>query len=450
MWLGCAGPGPAGHDDYGIHRKPYNYVSSRAPSPLPIRGTSVHSWRQHASFDESPQGLNGSVDPNPWFSTDLKEATQWNRMWQAEAQRLRQEVMDLQMVEHGTVLRAHLQEQQMLSELRAMEHYNTLQASKDMHSVEERAAAQLQRAVASEAQRASDMQSHYLARIAATNAEAAAAAADASMRRADVPRLEAQAIAAAQRLSNTRMEEAERRTAEATAARECCEQLVLKQLGELQEHAAANAELATAKDHMRERMHSLEELNTRLSHRLLDAEETNIDLKYRLHLREETEKLFKDSLRRADPVLAAELSGEIPSLQGPQRTAAALEVENSTLRTNLLEATKMLEELATQKESLEAELRSERSPRKASRSESPKLSHSHPRSLSPRPRMGSPRQTPGFGTRNISPRNNSARGGSARTANSSSGRSLNPGGSARSFASSHGLADAGRSAPSWK
>jgi hypothetical protein len=363
-------------------------------------------------------------------------------MEQGETQRLRQEVMDAQMAEHGTVLRAHLQEQQMLSELRAMEHYTTLQASRDMHSVEERAAAQLQRAVQNE-------QSHYLARIAATNAEAAAAAADASMRRADGPRFEAQAIAAAQRFTNARIEEAERRTSEATAARECCEQLVLKQLSELQEHAAIKAELATARDHVKERMQSLEELNTRLSHRLMDAEESNIELKYRLLHKEEAEKHFKDNLRRADPVLAAELSGEIPNPQGPQRTAAALEAENTALRTNLLEATNMLEDLTTEKENLEAELQAERdSPRRSARGSMRRLSTSSasPRRLS----VSSPRQTPGFGARSISPRNNSARG-SGRTANSSSARSGNAGGSARSFGSSPGLAGfSGKGAPTWK
>lgn len=463
MWLGCAGPGPAAYDDYNVAPKPYNYVGSRAPSPLPIRGPPAYSRRPHGSFE----GFDGAPDVNHWSSHDMKEANQWNRLWQAETQRLRQEVMDLQMAEHGTVLRAHLQEQQVLSELRAMEHYTTLQVSKDVHSVEERAAAKLQQAVASEAQRASDMQSHFLARIAATNAEAAAAHADASMRRADAPRLEAQAVAAAQRLSNARMEEADRRTAEATAARECCEKMVLKQLGELQEHAAANAELASAKDHMRIRMQNLEELNTRLSHRLMDAEEINIDLKYRLHLKEETEKLFKDSLKRADPVLAAELSGEIPPPQGPQRTAAALEAENSALRNNLLEATQMVEELTTQKESLETELYAERSrlQRKDSKSSiksdgSPGRRNSvqaPPQSTSPRRLAAgnSPRQTPGFGTRSLSPRNNSARNNSARvsarTANSSA-RSFNNAGSARSsLGSSASLGEAGgRAAPSWK
>merc|ERR1712093_488928 len=120
-----------------------------------------------------------------------------------------------------------------------------MQASQNFQQIEQRAQLHLQQAVQNEANRALNMERHYAARLAATSSEAATAAADAAARRAEGPRLEAQAAAHAQRMINAKILEADRRTSEAAAARECVEKLVLKQMSELQDASSANGELAS-------------------------------------------------------------------------------------------------------------------------------------------------------------------------------------------------------------
>jgi len=320
---------------------------------------------------------------------------------------MKQELFDLQVAEHGTLLRAHLHEQHMLSEARAMEHHVSMKANQNIAATEQRAAIQMQRTLAEESQKAQDLERYYAARLAATNSEAAACAADANARRAEGPRLEAMAAAAAQRLSNSKIVEADRRAAEAASQRELCERLVLKQQSELQEHAARHAGQEAVREQNMLRLQSVEELNSRLSHRLMDAEEANVELRYRLRIQDDAHRKFLDSLRQADPALASQLSGEPLSAEEPSRTAKELEAENLTLRTSLLEATERLEDLGNQTEIIESEYHSalreahelrEARRRPGSRGPTPRPGQSNsartPRpSLSPRPGMsGSPRQ----------------------------------------------------------
>jgi len=446
MWLGCAGPGPGAYDGYSAGPKPvplssgqkrYGFEPPRASSPMPQRsplGDAVADGRLRRGAHEDPfQAFDHTLEENRWMAHEMNEAPQWSRPWQAESHRLRQEIFDLQIAEHGAALRAQLHEQQVWAEARAMEHQASMQASQNYQKVEQQAALQLQQAVQHEAAKASDIERRYAARLAATSSEAAAAQADAASRRAEGPRLEAQAAAHAQRMINAKVLEADRRTSEAVAARECVERLVNKQLSELKDSSAANGELAAERDAARQRLQNTEEVNARLSRRLRNAEEANQELIARLRDSEEARNQLIASLRGSDPALAAQLTGEALDPEAPQRTAAAMEGENLELRANLLEVTEQLEQMSEQHQEVSMRLHSARS------KSPPQQRGVSPRGISPRgvsPRGGSPRakdnwarakvairpNMPGFNARAASPRNsNSARRESARSAGSSMG-----------------------------
>ena len=57
-----------------------------------------------------------------------------------------------------------------------------------------------------------------------------------------------------------------------------------------------------------------------------------------------------ESLWKADPVLASQITGKELDPEGPQKTALALETDNLQLRASLLEATERLEEMILEKE----------------------------------------------------------------------------------------------------
>lgn len=417
--------------------------SSRTLSPTStrssLRDNVAHSRIRRAAQDDMGQAYKDSLQENRRLAKELSTLDKAQTSpYSVEVQRLEQQVFDLRVQEYGTSLRAHLYEQHAVAQARAMEHQTALKASQSMQALEQRAAMQVQQAcqhsvavasdaVAMEARRASLMQRNFHAELASVGAHASEEAA--ALRRADQPRLEAEAVAAAQRLTNTKLIEADRRTAEASAAREMCERLVLKQLDELQEHAANNARLQTEGANLTHRLRSQEELNARLSRRLRDAEESNVELMRKVYMGEEQHRELLNKVRVADPILAACLRGEGDE-GGPESTAAVLESENAELREELLQATEALEEIADREAHRQhAHHAQERQHSARGHSARSSTMHAHsggtPRVLTPgrlsriatSPRIGSARTVSGGATgsartsssRNASPRNESPR-----------------------------------------